>query len=46
MAMIPDKKVRIISDGALFLVTTEEHSQKYSELEFWEVDEESLKEYE
>ena len=45
MDMMTDKKVRIISDGALFIITTEEHSKEYPELEFWETDLESLGDY-
>ncbi len=32
--MMEDRKVVIVSDGAFFLVTTEEHSKEYPEPDF------------
>lgn len=43
--VMTDKKVRIISDGALFIVMTKEHSKEYPELEFWGTDFETLEIY-
>lgn len=40
-----DPKVHILSDGGLFLITTPEHAPTYSELMFFEVDEESRRLY-
>lgn len=39
--MMNDKKVYILSDTGLFLITTPEHAATYPELTFFEVDEES-----
>lgn len=41
-----DKMVVIVSDGAFFLVTTNEHSKEYPELDFEVVPEEAIKQYE
>lgn len=45
LEMLEDQKIRIISDGALFLVTTEKHSKNYPSLEFEETDIETLSIY-
>jgi len=44
MSMLEDKQVVIISDGALFIVTTEENSKKY-EGEFYPVGAEAIEAY-
>ncbi len=43
--MMEDKKVVIVSDGAMFLVTTEEHSKEYPELVFEVVPNEAIQQY-
>ena len=43
--MLEDKKVFILRDGKLFLVTTPEYAPTYPELTFFEVDEESYDVY-
>ncbi|MCB0479038.1 MAG: hypothetical protein KDC84_12795 [Crocinitomicaceae bacterium] len=43
--MLEDKNVQIISDGAMFLVTTEEHSKEYPELNFEPVPDEEIVQY-
>lgn len=43
-SMLEDKLVQIISDGAVFLVTTIENSRQYS-LDFYPVDSEGMKAY-
>ncbi len=40
--MLEDRKVVIVSDGAFFLVTTEEHSMEYPELDFEVVPDEAI----
>jgi len=44
--MLSDRKIHIISDGALFLITTTKHSTNYPELKFSLVSKEGLEAYE
>ncbi|MCH2046263.1 MAG: hypothetical protein MK212_19265 [Saprospiraceae bacterium] len=43
--MLEDKKVHIISDTALFLVTTKAHSEQYPQLEFSKVPQDAVEQY-
>lgn len=43
--MMEDKQVQIVSDGSIFLVTTEEHSMEYPELNFEDVPDEAIVQY-
>ncbi|MEZ4936527.1 MAG: hypothetical protein R2799_02935 [Crocinitomicaceae bacterium] len=43
--MMEDRNVVIVSDGAFFLVTTEEHSKEYPELKFDHVPSEAIEQY-
>lgn len=45
MDMLTDPNIHIISDGALFLITTEEHQTNYPYLHYEETDIATLKEY-
>jgi hypothetical protein len=43
--MMMDKDILILSDGSVFLITTEEHALKYPEEEFDEISEYAKNEY-
>lgn len=43
--MLEDPMVAIISDGAVFIVTTKENSYRYYENDFYPVDEDAQKAY-
>ncbi len=46
MDMLMDKQILIISDNAIFIVTTPEHSVKYPQETFYDVCEEAISDYE
>ncbi|MEZ4936511.1 MAG: hypothetical protein R2799_02850 [Crocinitomicaceae bacterium] len=43
--MLEDKKVVTVSEGAFFLVTTEEHSKEYPGLKFEDVSDDAFQQY-
>jgi hypothetical protein len=46
MSMMEDRKIVIISDSAIFLVAHEVHTSAYPELEFFQIGEEAISDYE